>query len=135
MEDDRVLCPKCKVGHSEILDDDWYDENEDGNATCDTCGYVFSILWDMGRPYTEDSLPCECPTCEAVLPFGCPNAATDKLQMDGAESVMLCTPCSENKACLCKALSLLSSKAGTPTTAKELVEKLKKAAKKPVEDL
>ena len=58
MEDNRVACPKCGVGHSENLDDPWYDENEDGNATCDTCGHVFSILWDdIDHPYTEPYEP------------------------------------------------------------------------------
>jgi hypothetical protein len=51
----KVACPECKVGRSENLDDPWYDENEDGNATCDTCGEVFSILWDMGTPMTLEA--------------------------------------------------------------------------------
>jgi hypothetical protein len=51
----RVTCPKCKVGHSEDLTDPWYDDHEDGNATCDTCGHDFPIFWtDADHPYTPE---------------------------------------------------------------------------------
>ncbi len=42
----KVICPVCKQGHSEDVSDPWYDENPDGNATCDTCGEVFAVWWD-----------------------------------------------------------------------------------------
>lgn len=80
-----VACPKCKAGHSENLDDPWYDDNPDGNATCDTCGHVFPILWDdIDHPYTEpyvkpltdmeeladrfiQKMTFPCPECDSVV--------------------------------------------------------------------
>ena len=63
----KVACPECKVGFSENLDDPWYYENEYGNATCDTCGEVFAIYWDMGVPMTEEEWESLNPLEESLL--------------------------------------------------------------------